>query len=727
MRLVALIFYLCTTLCVVAQEEIWENHTSGLAITAIASNEEAVWVGTYGGVLRIETGTGQRNFFDRSNSGLPSNRITAIAVRGVDVWIGTTAGLAHFNGVEWSTFRTDNSGLQEAEVEDVAIGPAGEVWVSNGTLNQVQRFANGQWTTNGIPGWSPMNVHLAVEENGALLVASTNNGLQRLHDEVWTEYVSTNSGLPSNNISSIEIAPSGLVYMSSGRTLVTFDGSTFTTYPISLSSYSSSRVGQIAFDGTGTCYVTTLTYVTDPPDPPEPRHGRLLKLVDGVWTDLQQPGIGTGYQTLGPLTIDPDNVVWSGANRLVTYADGLWNMDTLPSCGFVQNGVLDIHCAKDGGVWANIHDLYQERLYRFDGTAWVDRTGGLGSTISIFDVVTDTLGNPILATSTGVRWWTGAAWTTFNMNNSPLPSNYVSRLFVDRSGALWVLPINNGLLKYNGAWTVYNTGNTGLSSNDVDCIAQDINGVYWVGTGGGASGGGGLSRFDGNDWTTWTPANSNLSNNLSVRDIAFDLQGFPWLRIHYSYDPGQVAMFDGTEFTFYDMTNSDLPEFLTCLVMGPDGIPYVGTSTNGIKYFDPFSQTWERIDITNSGIPANGIADMDMAANGDLWVATNFGAGRRFGEKVEDPFLETPSTTTLQVNPSITGDLTNFVVGLPTAGSVRIDVIDMRGRLVQTSGDLQLSAGIHSLPVQVGTMPSGIYICRLLGATSLATRFCVRH
>jgi ligand-binding sensor domain-containing protein len=728
MRPVVLTFFLCTTLCMVAQDEIWENHTSGLVITAIASNDEAVWVGTYGGVLRIETGTGQRSFFDRSNSGLPSNKITSIAVQGADVWIGTITGLAHYNGAEWNTFRTDNSGLQDADVEDVAIGPAGVVWVSNGSLNQVQRFANGQWSTYGIPGWPAMNVHLAVEESGALLVATSNYGLKRLHDEVWTEYETTNSDLPSNNISSIEIAPSGLIHMSSGGNLVTFDGVTFTSHPIPPSGSSSSAVEHIAFDGSGTCYVTTLTYQTGPPAPPEVLFARCLRFVDGTWVDLHRyTGPGSYSYYLGPLAVDAANMIWSGSARLFTYADGVWSMGTLPSCGFVQNGVLDIHCAKDGGVWASIHDLYQERLYRFDGTAWVDRTVGLGSTISIFDVVTDTLGNPILATSTGVHWWNGTTWTTFNMNNSPLPSNYVSRLFVDRSGALWVLPLLNGLLKYNGTWTVYNTGNTGLSSNDVACIAQDDNGVYWIGTGAGAAGGGGLSRFDGNTWTTWTPLNSNLPYNLFVRDIALDSQGVPWLRIYYTYVPDQVAVFDGTEFTFYDTTNSPLPQYLSCLSMGPNDSPYVGTSTNGIQYLDPVSQTWEGIDIANSGIPANGIADLDLAANGDLWVATNFGAGRRFLEMVEDPILDIPSTTTLQVNPSITGDLTNFVIGLPTAGSVRIDVIDMRGRLVLSFGDLQLSAGTHSLPVHVGTMPSGIYTCRLLGATSHASRFCVRH
>ena len=728
MRPVGLTLLFCTTICGYAQEEIWKNYTAGLVITAIASNEEAVWVGTYGGVLRTETGTGQQRFYDRSNSGLPSNKITSIAVQGADVWIGTIAGLAHYNGADWNTFRTDNSGLLEANVEDVAIGPAGEVWVSNGTLNQVQRLANGQWSTYGIPGWSVIDVHLAVEENGALLVGSDNYGLKRLQDDVWTDYTTTNSDLPSNSISAIAVAPSGLIHMSSGGNLVTFAGDTFTSYPIPPAGSSSSIVRHIAFDGSGTCYVTTVTYETGPPDPPEVRYARCLRLVDGTWDDLHSyTGPGSYSYFLGPLTVDASNVIWSGSARLFTYADGVWSMGTLPSCGFAQNGVLDIHCAKDGGVWANIHDLYVEWIYRFDGTAWIDRSVGLGATVSIFDLVTDTLGNPILATSTGVRWWNGTAWTTFNMNNSPLPSNYVARLFVDRSGALWVLPNENGLLKYDGTWTVFNTGNTGLSSNDVDCIAQDSNGVFWIGTGAGASGGGGLSRFDGTNWTTWTPSNSNLPYNLFVRDIALDSQGVPWLRIYYTNDPDQVAMFDGTEFTFYDMTNSSLPQYLRCLTMGPDDIPYVGTTTNGIQYLDPISQTWERIDIANSGIPSNGIADLDLASNGDLWVATNYGAGRRFREQIEDPIIGVPSTTTLQVTPSITGDVTNFVIGLPTDGTVHLDVVDTQGRLVLSLGDLQLSAGTTSLPVQVGTMASGMYTCRLFGATSQASRFCVRH
>ena len=152
---------------------------------------------------------------------MPSNKITSIAVQGADVWIGTIAGLAHYNGAEWNTFRTDNSSLLEANVEDVAIGPAGEVWVSGDTSNKVQRLANGQWSTYTIPGWNSTEVHLAVEETAALLVGTSSYGLKRLQDDVWTDYTTSNSDLPSNSISSIEVAPSGVIHLYSGGNLVT--------------------------------------------------------------------------------------------------------------------------------------------------------------------------------------------------------------------------------------------------------------------------------------------------------------------------------------------------------------------------------------------------------------------------------------------------------------------------------------------------------------------------
>jgi ligand-binding sensor domain-containing protein len=46
-------------------------------------------------------------------------------------------------------------------------------------------------------------------------------------------------------------------------------------------------------------------------------------------------------------------------------------------------------------------------------------------------------------------------------------------------------------------WTTYNTSNSGLASNEVFAVAIDSSGNKWFGTGGG------VSRFDGVNWTTY--------------------------------------------------------------------------------------------------------------------------------------------------------------------------------------------------------------------------------
>ena len=708
-----------------AQESVWDNYTSSLQIRAIASGANAVWIGTYGGLVRV-SGSAEQELFLRSNSGLPSNQVNVVAVHGADVWVGTSSGLTHFNGSEWNTFRTDNSPILPSSVDHLVIGPDGEVWVHGSSLSQIQRYENGAWTTIMVPEYMGTTPAFATDQNGALLIGTASHGILRYLDGGWTAYDMSNSNLPSNSIEVVEMSPSGLMYVSSGEQVGTFDGATFFPLPLPPSADYSSAVQSMAFDTYGQCYVTTRTYQTYPPNPPGFLYSRCLRLIDGVWEDLHHFGYPSiPNYSLGPLAVDANNTVWSGSARLFTYAQGAWNMSVLPSCGFVQNGVSDIHCAQDGTVWANVHDLYTDELYQFDGDSWTDRSAGLPF-VTIVDVVTDTTGHSILATNTGIWWSNGSGWTNFNVGNSPLPSNFVTRLFVDRSGALWVLPHEQGLLKYDGTWTTYNTGNTGLSSNDVECIAQDDNGVYWIGTGAGASGGGGISRFDGVNWMTWSPTNSNLPYNIFVRDIAMTSTGTPWLRIYRTNDPHQVATFDGTEFTFYDEMNSPLPHYLNCLIMGPDDRPYVsGSPSEGILVLNPELGTWERIDITNSGIPSNGIADMEFAPNNDLWVATNYGAGRRSGELPEiDPVV--PSATTIAVTPSIAGDLTTIVIGLAAPDRFNLDVIDMSGRVIRTLGEFAFPAGTHYIPLSTEFFTSGIYVCRIRGALIHSARFCVR-
>jgi ligand-binding sensor domain-containing protein len=67
--------------------------------------------------------------------------------------------------------------------------------------------------------------------------------------------------------------------------------------------------------------------------------------------------------------------------------------------------------------------------------------------------------------------------------NSKLPDNYVLAIAIDGQGNKWIGTWFGGLSKFDGAnWTVYNTSNSGLPYNTVLAIAIDGQGNKWIGT-----------------------------------------------------------------------------------------------------------------------------------------------------------------------------------------------------------------------------------------------------
>ena len=80
-----------------SEEPQWINYTNGDIITVLVEEGEFIWVGTNGGVIKINKSTKETVFYNSSNSGLPDNRVTSISIDDSgNKWIGTSTGLVKF-------------------------------------------------------------------------------------------------------------------------------------------------------------------------------------------------------------------------------------------------------------------------------------------------------------------------------------------------------------------------------------------------------------------------------------------------------------------------------------------------------------------------------------------------------------------------------------------------------------------------------------------------------
>ncbi|MAT58772.1 MAG: hypothetical protein CMF23_12440 [Ignavibacteriae bacterium] len=113
-----------------SQNPEWISYSSGKIIRATAIEGDSIWVGTNGGLVKLNKLTGETIFYNKSNSGLPDNDVISIAIdESGNKWIGTYGGLAKYDGTNWEVYKTSNSGLPGNDVRSIAIDESGNKWI----------------------------------------------------------------------------------------------------------------------------------------------------------------------------------------------------------------------------------------------------------------------------------------------------------------------------------------------------------------------------------------------------------------------------------------------------------------------------------------------------------------------------------------------------------------------------------------------------------------------
>jgi sugar lactone lactonase YvrE len=250
--------YLFSFSVLYAQNPEWINYTSVSNAISTVIEGDNVWIGTNGGLVKFNKTTGERTFFNKNNSGLPSNYVTSLAIDSSgNKWIGTYGGLAKFDGTTWTVYTQSNSGLPSDTVNSIAIDNSGNKWI--GTYGGgLAKFDGTTWTVyNTSNSGLPFNVaSIAIDGSGNKWIG-TGGGLAKFDGTTWTVYTTSNSGLPFNYVTSIAIDGSGNKWIGTGGGLAKFDGTTWTVYTTSNSDLPENDVTSIVIDGSGNKWIGT--------------------------------------------------------------------------------------------------------------------------------------------------------------------------------------------------------------------------------------------------------------------------------------------------------------------------------------------------------------------------------------------------------------------------------------------------------------------------------------
>ncbi len=223
-------------------------------------------------------------------------------------------------------------------------------------------------------------------------------------------------------------------------------------------------------------------------------------------------------------------------------------------------------------------------------------------------------------------------WSHFTTANSPLPSDIVYDvarmpdggmvLGTPRGAAIWSPPPEG---ERTGSWQVFDDKNSGLAHETVNAVLSAPDGSVWFGTDDG------LSRFADGAWQSFRAADYGLPGR-EVRALDWGTDGALWV----GTDNG-LARYVDDRWTSFTTTNSGLVEdFIMALdiVPGADGDVVWIATVEGISRLDVARGNWQSYTAENSGLALNGIADILVDSQGQVWAATlGGGLNRLDGER----------------------------------------------------------------------------------------------
>jgi ligand-binding sensor domain-containing protein len=626
------------------------------------------WICAIYGLFKFD-GTNWISYFT-NNSGLPDNTVNSIAIDGNgDKWIGTNNGLAKFDGSNWTVYNTLNSGLPNNIVNSITIDGNGDKWIC--TNAGLAKFNGMNWisTFNGLPNNAPIN-SLTIDGFGNKWI-STELGLAKFNGTICTFYNILNSVIPSNSVYSTIIDTAGIMWICTNGGLAKLNGSQWTIYKKDISGISNSNIRSITKDAIGNLWIAT-------------NNNGLIKFRENI-----MPAINTSNSSL------------SG--------------NSIKSIAFDNNGDKWIGLANGGG------------LTKYDGTNWNTyntNNSGLPDN-NVNSIAIDGNGDKWIGTNNGLAIFNGTNWNVYNTTNSGLPNNNITCLSIDGSGNKWI-GTSSGLAKFDGnLWMIYNTS-LGFPSNSITSLSIDMAGNIWVGTNGG-----GLIKFTGSFWTVYNSSNSGLING-NITCITIDGSGNKWIGI---YGIG-IFKFNGINFIHYNNLNSGLPSNnVNTIEIDGSGNKWIGTNNKGLTKFD--DTTWTTYNLSNSGLPNNNVQTIKIENNDRKRIGTYSGGLAAFNTitSLPDPAgIISGLTTVCQGQNSVTYSIPNinnatlYIWSIPTGatGNSTTNTITVNYSSSAISGNISvkghnncgdgassiLAITINPLPVDAGVISGITSVCQ---------------
>jgi uncharacterized repeat protein (TIGR01451 family) len=293
-------------------------------------------------------------------------------------WIASW-GLTKFDGFNWTTYRTTNSGIPSDDVQTVFVDHSNTIWITYGSSStnalNVASFNGVNWTTYSLPLLNGISVQKIVEDSsGNLWMSTMLDGLLKYNGSNWTFFNSQNSSLTNDHILGMYIDKNGKLWLTPySQGLVSFDGTNWAIYNTNNSPLNSNYINLLGVDATNSVWIL---------DADASGVNLFLKRFDGTnWTTYFHPralGMATSKQN----TCDANGNLWMGFVSSVIKFDGTsltpYTFYNSGVCGYVQAITSDdqnrVWFATMGGL-----SVYDDNGITFDELHNIPLTTAVGN------------------------------------------------------------------------------------------------------------------------------------------------------------------------------------------------------------------------------------------------------------------------------------------------------------------------------------------------------------
>ncbi len=580
------------------------------------------------------------------------------------IWANAGNGLLHYdlNGDLIEIISRTSSGDITTPTSTglvITVAPNGDIWTASG-YGPIQHYDGNTWTiydSNNTPEvFQNSSVNLIEAGPDGAIYAVTYSDISVFRDGEWLNY---NLGLFSNGMNAAGFSPNGELTLALGRGLATWTAEFGIQFIVGGPESSDPAIYDFQYLENGDLYYAR-------------SNGEIYRISA---TGNNTPTlIATAEEFFPRLAIESDGTIWvgtfaQGGNIVQQWTGSNWITYTSNNSTVTSSAVSDIMVDANDNLYLSQGFFSDDQgLQRFDGNNWelkYEGFSGLGdsSLEQDFDAAGNlfTIGGRQLIAKLNP---TTGATTHFHRGNSPLGTNdvFLQSLTATGNNQFWVGTQNHGIYYYNGnSWTNYTSANTNgqIPTNNIESIKSAPDGTIYALARGFSPTTRWLVRYQPNSGT-WTNYIEGVNLPEDLNDLYVDAQGVAWITSFFG-----LSKFENNTFTTYTPDNSDLPGFYTDYITGrPDGseILFRGRDDEAStsRYFIFDGQTFERYENSNGDL---------LGINGAFSPAGDyFFGGDIFGSGGFVRFNETESVRYDRNNSYLLSSGGGGVISDPTSG-----------------------------------------------------------